>query len=288
MKKVVIVVAVLASCCSGFAEGLKATKETLKSEAAAASAQKSVAEAASHSLAATSTCSYNFTSGTNNTFLKYCVTVNGNIPQLMTPFNREHIAVGAAGEGYGVCDNTAAVAYFDYADYGDSGNWGAPTLLSQTATSVKIARTTTDGVWTLTQTITQVAGAQPSVRVIMALKNNTAVARSIFLMRFADVDVSGTTSNNFDATANSAFGWNSAFSSTPDYGLMVQNAGNTVGFANTIPFVQKVAFPPNPCVPGTQLAAGPVTAIDGSMQMYYEGTVPQKGTRTVTMNYKGM
>jgi hypothetical protein len=122
----------------------------------------------------------------------------------------------------------------------------------------------------------------------MALKNNTAVPRSFFLMRFADVDVSGTTSNNFDATANSAFGWNSAFSSTPDYGLMVQNAGNPAGLANTIPFVQKVAFPPNPCVPGAQLGAGPITATDGSMLMYYEGTVPQKGTRTVTMNYKGM
>jgi len=287
MKKVVIVVTVLAFCASSFAQGLKGTKVTLKSEAAAVAAQKSVAEAASHSLAATSACSYNFTSGTNNTFLKYCVTVNGNIPQLMTPFNREHIAVGSAGEGYGVCDNTGAVAYFDYADYGDSGNWGAPTLVSQTATSVKIARTTGDGVWTLTQTITQAASTQ-SVRVIMALKNNTAAPRSFFLMRFADVDVSGGASNNFDATANSAFGWNSAFSSTPDYGLMVQNVGNPVGLANTIPFVQKVAFPPNPCVPGAQLAAGPVTAIDGSLLMDYEGTVPQKGTRTVTMNYKGM
>jgi hypothetical protein len=287
MKKVVIVVAVLASCCSGFAEGLKASKGNSESEATAMAAQKSAAQAASGSLAATSTCSYNFTSGTNNTFLKYCVTVNGNIPQLMTPFNREHIAVGAAGEGYGVCDNTGAVAYFDYADYGDSGNWGAPTLVSQTVTSVKIARTTGDGVWTLTQTITQVASTQ-SVRVIMALKNNRAVPRSFFLMRFADVDVSGTASNNLDATANSAFGWNSAFSSTPDYGLMVQNVGNPTGLANTIPFVQKVAFPPNPCVPGAQLAAGPVTATDGSMLMYYEGTVPQKGTRTVTMNYKGM
>jgi type II secretory pathway pseudopilin PulG len=287
MKKVVIVVVVLAFCCSGFAEGLKASKGNSESEAAAMAAQKSAAQATSGSLAATGTCSYNFTSGTNNTFLKYCVTVNGNIPQLMTPFNREHIAVGSAGEGYGVCDNTGAVAYFDYADYGDSGNWGAPTLVSQTATSVKIARTTNDGVWTLTQTITQVAGNQ-SVRVIMALKNNTGVARSMFLMRFADVDVSGTTSNNFDATANSAFGWNSAFSSTPEYGLMVQNVGNPVGLANTIPFVQKVAFPPNPCVPGAQLAAGPITATDGSMLMYYEGTVPSKGTRTVTMNYKGM
>jgi len=50
--------------------------------------KKTAAQAALHSLAATSACSYNFTSGTNNTFLKYCVTVNGNVPQLMTPFNR--------------------------------------------------------------------------------------------------------------------------------------------------------------------------------------------------------
>jgi len=287
MKKAVLAITVVALFSSSFASDLKATKVDPRSEAAAIAAQKTAAEAASRSLAATSTCSYNFTSGTNNTFLKYCVTVNGNISQLMTPFNREHIAVGSAGEGYGVCDNTGAVAYFDYADYGDSGNWGAPTLVSQTVTSVKITRTTGDGVWTLTQTITQTASTQ-SVRVIMALKNNTAVPRSFFLMRFADVDVSGTASNNFDATANSAFGWNSAFSSTPDYGLMVQNVGNPIGLANTIPFVQKVAFPPNPCVPGAQIAFGPLTATDGSMLMYYEGTVPQKGTRTVTMNYKGM
>ncbi len=287
MTKALLAITVVALFSSSFASDLKATKVVPRSEAAAIAAQKTAAEAASRSLAATSTCSYNFTSGSNNTFLKYCVTVNGNIPQLMTPFNREHIAVGSAGEGYGVCDNTGAVAYFDYADYGDSGNWGAPTLVSQTATSVKITRTTGDGVWTLTQTITQVASTQ-SVRVIMALKNNTAVPRSFFLMRFADVDVSGTASNNFDATANSAFGWNSAFSSTPDYGLMVQNVGNPIGLANTIPFVQKVAFPPNPCVPGAQIAFGPLTATDGSMLMYYEGTVPLKGTRTVTMNYKGM
>ena len=287
MKKALFAITVVALFSPIFASDLKATKVDPRSEAAAITAQKAAAEAASRSLTATSTCSYNFTSGTNNTFLKYCVTVNGNIPQLMTPFNREHIAVGSAGEGYGVCDNTGAVAYFDYADYGDSGNWGAPTLVSQTATSVKITRSTGDGVWTLTQTITQVASTQ-SVRVIMALKNNTAVPRSFFLMRFADVDVSGTASNNFDATANSAFGWNSAFSSTPDYGLMVQNVGNPIGLANTIPFVQKVAFPPNPCLPGAQIAFGPLTATDGSMLMYYEGTVPQKGSRTVTMNYKGM
>jgi hypothetical protein len=56
----------------------------------------------------------------------------------------------------------------------------------------------------------------------------------------------------------------------------VQNVGNTIGFANTIPFVQKVAFPPNPCVPGAQIAFRTPNATDGSMLMY------------LTMNYKGM
>jgi hypothetical protein len=286
MKKTMLAVALLAVCSSGFGGTLKSNHGNAQQETAALAAQKAAAESAPRSLAATSTCSYNFTSGTNNTFLSFCVTVNGNIAQLATPVAREHIAVGTAGEGYGLCDNTATVAYFDYAGYGDSGNWGAPTLVSQTATAVKIARTSSDGVWTLTQTITKVAAANPAVTVVMLLKNNTAVARNISLMRYADVDVSGTTSNNFDATASGAFGWDSAGSSTPDYGLTIQNAGNPVGFTNIIPFVQNHPAGPNPCVPSSVF--GPLTATDGSIVMYYAGTVPKNGTRTVTMNYRGL
>jgi len=286
MKKTMLAVALLALCSSSFGGILKTNNRNAQQETAAIAAQKKAAESAPSSLAATSTCSYNFSSGTNNTFLSFCVTVNGNIAQLATPVAREHIAVGTAGEGYGLCDNTATAAYFDYAGYGDSANWGAPTLVSQTATAVKIARTTSDGVWTLTQTITMVAAANPAVTVVMLLKNNTAVARSIALMRYADVDVSGTTSNNFDATAGSAFGWDSNGSSTPPYGLMLQNSGNPAGFTNIIPFVQNHPDGPNPCVPGSVF--GPLLATDGSIVMYYAGTVPKNGTRTVTMVYKGM
>ena len=121
----------------------------------------------------------------------------------------------------------------------------------------------------------------------MALKNNTTTPRLAFLMRYADVDVSGTSSNNFDATSNSEFGWDSAGSSTPPFGLMVQNVGNTVGMT-WIPFVQNVGGGPTPCVPGTHSVFGPLTGTDGSVVMFYQGTVPKLGTRTVTMNYKGM
>jgi len=287
MKKIMIAITTLALCSACFGGTPKTSKDISQQEAAAAASQASAAQAAPRSAAATSTCSYTFTSGTNNTFQQFCVTANGNITQLATPFAREHIAVGTIGEGYAVCDTAASTAYYDYADFGDSGNWGPATVVSQSATSVKITRSTSDGVFTLTQTISQVAGASPAVRIVMALRNNTATSRLVFLMRYADVDVSGTLSNNFDATSNSAFGWNSAGSSTPPFGLMVQNVGNTAGL-QTIPYVQNTGAGPLPCVPGTHLVFGPLTGTDGSIVMYYDGTLAKFQTRTVTMTYKGM
>src|ERR1700733_2753367 len=71
-----------------------------------------------------------FTSGSGQTFLKFCVTVNGNITQLQSPAGYEHIREGRYQEGYAICDfgTTSGVEtkYFDYADGGDSGNWQAP------------------------------------------------------------------------------------------------------------------------------------------------------------------
>lgn len=110
--------------------------------------------------------------------------------------------MGTIGEGYAICDVTTSVGYFDYADFGDSGNWEPARVVSKEDSSIRIVRSTSDGVWTLTQTITQLAGSQ-AVRVKMALKNNTDTDRLAALMRYADVDVSGTSDNNFDATLTS-------------------------------------------------------------------------------------
>ena len=139
--------------------------------------------------------------------MKCCVTANGNITQLETPQFHEHIAAGIFGEGYGICDATSGTEYFDYADFGDSANWGPPTLVTQSATLVKIVRTTADGAWTLTQNVTMVPGASPTVKIAMALKNNTTIDRIAFLMRYADVDANSSFINSLGATSNSAFGW---------------------------------------------------------------------------------
>src|SRR5882672_597163 len=99
----------------------------------------------------TANCAFNFSSGVNNTYFRFCVTTTGNIPEIETPQGHFQVSFDRH-EGYGLCNESPVVAYYDYGQYGDSANWGAATVLSQTAKSVKIARTTIDGVWTLTQT----------------------------------------------------------------------------------------------------------------------------------------
>jgi hypothetical protein len=184
---------------------------------------------------ATTTCTYTFSGGTGNKFIDYCVTANGNIVSFQSPSGHEYLAT-SKGEGYSICDYGSGKQYYDYAGYGDSGNWEAATKVSSSATSVKIARTTTDGLYTLTQTITLEAG-NALAQVSMALKNNDTVAHDVGLIRYADVDADGFTSNSFDSTFRTAFG----YSGTDGYGLQliwVSNSANAFlngGVAQDIP-----------------------------------------------------
>jgi hypothetical protein len=230
-------------------------------------------------------CRYNFTSGSANTYLSYCVSDNGNIVTISTPEGHGQELFG--GEGYGFCNaSPGVVEYHDYA-YADSGNWDSPTLLSHTATSVKIARTTSDGIWTLTQTITQVP-ATPSIKIAMALKNNTAAARGVYLLRFLDADAGLSRTNTLDATQNTAAAWNEQVGSVPfSFGLQLENVG-TPQFGYWSGFAQDVPDGPNACAfafnaPGT----APLVGIDGSIEMVYADTIEAHGTKTATMIYRG-
>jgi hypothetical protein len=286
MKNLILTATILILGGYSFAQTLNSAKANSEREAGAALSQKNAALAATVSPLATSTCSYNFISGTGDTFLKYCVTVNGNITQLEAPAGHEHIAVGAFGEGYEVCDlNThPSVGYFDYADFGGSSNWGPATLLTQTATAVKIARTTSDGNWTLTQTIALVAGTS-SINITMVLRNNSTVDRRASLLRYADVDADSTFLNSFDATTvKSAFGWRASEFGFANAGLLMQNVGVS-------PFAHSAVahnFPSGPsctqpATPGTE------TLTDGSIVMlYFLETVPKGRTATVTVRYQGL
>jgi len=235
---------------------------------------------------ATSTCSYQFTSGGTATkkYLQYCVTVNGNIVEYQSPSGVENIAVGIFGEGYAVCDFNSSLGYHDYAGFGDTdtGSWGPPSLLTLNGTTVKIARTTSDGIWTLTQTIQQ-SPADATVKLTMALKNNTAVSRFVWLTRYADVDAHGTLSNTLDGTHSTAFGY---FVQNPtDFGLQLslaqENAYAHEGWA--IPHPGGNAA----CSVGSGFI-GTVTATDGSIYLYHGITIGGGKTATVKLKYSGM
>jgi hypothetical protein len=247
--------------------------------AAAAAAQKVAANAAIGP-SYTSDCAYTFTSlGTATTkfYMQYCVTVNGNITEFQSPAGVEYLRVGTYGEGYGICDLGYGGKYWDYADYGDSGNWLAPVLVSLTATTAKISRTTADGIWTLTQTFTQDA-TNAKAMVTMALKNNSAVNRFVYFYRWADVDANSILLNNMDGTTDSAWGYDVSLG----YGLILRraapNAYSHNGWARNLP------WGPDPCNLDPNYV-GTLTATDGSIVLSHEMYVNKGKTATVKLSY---
>ncbi len=244
---------------------------------------------------ATETCSYQFTSGSGNTYLQFCSTVNGNIVQFTNPAGVEQLTPQGAAplEGYGICDATEGVEYYDYA-YIDSGNWNATTLVSHSSTSVKFERTTSDGLWTLTQTITQESGNRPAAQIAMAIKNNSGITKTAELVRYANAipDNSGSTGvyvENYDGTLNSAFGWlgeNGTANGGP-YGLMLEAYGNptptSVSYARE-GFAIDTFDGPDPCNSGANWV-GLITNNDGSLVYWYALTLAKDKTATVTERY---
>jgi len=249
---------------------------------------------------ATTTCTYQFTSGSGTTYLQFCVTVNGNIVEFQSPLGVEQLSPqnSPAYEGYGICDITNSdTQYWDYAGNGDSGNWNPPVTLSHTATAVKIERTTSDGAWTLTQTITSVpgtaAGTVPYAKIAMALKNTSGVTKDAFLIRFGNVVPdnavnAGSYAQNYDGIADSAWGYTSY--SDPNggpFGLRLENTGNPVPLS-TLAFREGLAIDtlagPAPCNPGAN-NVGTLTDSDGSAVYLYDVQLTKNQTVTVTDRY---
>ena len=283
MKKLVLAIIVLSLCSLSWAQLPGSRSLQGRSDDASVLSKKHAIDAAPRSPLADPGCSFLFTSGANNTFLSYCLTSNGNVTQLITPAGRFEIEVPV--EGYGICDGFTGTEYFDYG-FEDSSNWGPTTATTLSPTSMKFVRTTSDGVWTLTQTITQVASSS-SLKVAMALKNNTTDNRPVELLRYADVDVDGVLTNNFDGTLNSAMAWNSFFTGgAHPFGLVMQNVGTTTfdynGFAQTIPGIV------HPCNPFANASRTVEVGVDGSLVMAYQGVMPKKASKTFTISYKGL
>lgn len=224
---------------------------------------------------ASTTCAYNFSANSGAAIISFCVTVNGNILNLKTGTG---VWLQDGQEGYGICNESPAQAYYDYA-INDSGNLGAPSLLSSTTTSVKIARTTADGNWTLTQTIT-VDKVTPAAKVLMQLKNNTSVGRRAYLLRYGYVYW-----DRFGSARNSAFTWSPApDATTPGAGVELANIGGGWTYTNGLTLFS--SFLPNPCDFAGYWSSS--TFPDGGLEVVYVDTVKAGATRTATLVYRAM
>jgi hypothetical protein len=263
IRKLLLTVAVLTLAATGFGQ-----------------VQQKAPDAATVSPDATTTCKLTFTSGGAPNYLQFCVTVNGNIVEFQSPHGFEHIRIGDILEGYGICDYGSLTRYYDWANE-DSGNWEPP-IFSGSSLPVTIKRTTSDGVYTLTQIISRNV-ADPAVLITMTLKNNTAAAHDFGLIRYADVDANNGYDSDrdwFDFSHESAWGYNSGFNL---FGVMLYS----VPTAQThFAFVQDTFEPPDPCGPVNNLPSTTPWFGDGSIGMDWNGTLGADKSLTFLSEYR--
>jgi len=273
MKKGLLVATILVLACGAMCQVRTPRSITASSQQAAAKQQMYVGNISPES---TTACKYTFTSGNGIRYLKYCVTNNGNITQFESPKGVEYIQTGTIGEGYAFCDFDSSTAYFDYAGYGDSGNWQPTKQTAKTATGVKFSRATNDGIYTLTQSIDQDAG-NVLADVTMGIKNNSGSSHHIGLLRYADVDANSSMLNDFDYTFHTALGYNSGVN-----GLQERYVS---GAALNGAFTQDISGGPDACQPFEHVLA-PLAGVDGSIFIQYDITLAPGATSTVKVNYK--
>lgn len=236
-------------------------------------------------------CLFTYTSAASDPSMTFCVSPNGNLTQLQIPIGPQNMVnedyISSAGftegaEGYGVCQESPVASYYDYLNNVTEYNFGPATVVSQTATSIKIARTTLDGNWTLTQTFTAEVKT-PAVQVTMALHNNTKTALVAYLVRF--VETNYYYSYYSSSTQANAFSWASSSPvSNFGYGFQISNVGTPqFGFMNS--YVWAGGFLANPCNFAGNAANSVVTQGSGIMSIAYVDTVGAKKTKTATVRY---
>jgi len=162
----------------------------------------------------------------NTALPNFCVTENGNIENFIYPAGYSQIYT----DGYGVCDFTGSsnVSYYDVGA-NDSGNWLSSIVTEPGGANtfpLTIKRTTSDGIWTITQVFSR-STTDAYVKVLITLKNNSAVQRIAQMTRYVDIDADGVsyaTSNYFDGSADSGWGYNSAGATYPNHGLTIHSS----------------------------------------------------------------
>lgn len=230
-------------------------------------------------------CVYPFSSGSGYTETQYCLSVNGNIVQFSRPSDTEYLRKGGIVEGYGICDKTASLSYFDYADK-NTGNWQETKGSAPNPTTRKFVRATSDGVWELTQSIVQgrASASRPgTIQVTMSLKNISGIRRDVRLARLADVNLGPGPEfdrNIFVSTPQTASAYDQAYGAGGNIGglALTNNISSIGGRAIT----RSANSYQDPC---SWDSFWPYVG-DGLIGQWYQHSVAAGSTMKVTMTYR--
>jgi hypothetical protein len=210
--------------------------------------------------------------GSGDNFIDVCVSNHGNVAVFATP--TDHIF----DEGYAVCRGIDPT-YIDFNGL-DSG-WGAATTTD--LSPVTIVRTTTDGVFTLTQKFA-VDTSEKDLTITMILKNNSAVTQtSIRLMRGGDYDIQGLTGDNiFDRSSHSVFGRGGG--GVPDVLTTTGMSLTATTFATGHLTAVHAQSGPNDC--SDDKIATPAEGDLGGRVVYLLGNIGPGQSKTVKVTYR--
>ena len=214
-------------------------------------------------------CQSTFSSGSGATYMQFCTSANGNISKIETPGGWDQLSFG--GEGYAICDVPTGQAYYDWGSFGDSENWGSAAITQPNGPNtlpLKVTRSTSDGLYTLTQAFSRNT-TTPSVKVSITLKNNSGLKRRSYLARFADIDADGKTTGLFGLTEFSAWG-----SQENGHGLI---ARNSYSVSHVVTGFQ------DPCNPN--FLSTPYQG-DGASYLMWIGEPQPNSSYTVSMEYR--
>ena len=166
-----------------------------------------------------------FSSGSGATFLKICITNNGNISWLESPAGKVHLQ---SREGYAICSD---IGYPNKTVHGFDANiasngWGVSAVSQPGGVGtfpLIITRQSLDGFLQFKQTFTFNSGER-GIDVVMDIKNISAtVLPNVVMSRYFDGDVDGSVTNTYSATRDSDWGRG------PDgRGLMLTSAPSAV------------------------------------------------------------
>jgi hypothetical protein len=170
---------------------------------------------------ANTACHTTLTSGAGLNFMKICISNHGNLVQFESPAGFEHIRLTDIGEGYIACSAVPNAGIDELARGFDAGfaesGFGAPTISQPNGPNslpLTITRSTTDGIFRLTQTFSRDA-AEKDVTITMTLRNISASAQQkVLLSRYFDGDIDNSTSDLSATSFDSVWGHDT-------YGLML-------------------------------------------------------------------